>query len=59
LNKIVKFIEHNAEEAEEDINTLIEENYRNEKDNLLQTGRMQINQLYNKKMKLVNRETVK
>lgn len=50
-------MKHDSEEIEHDIDVFTEENFCSDKDKLVRTGIMQINQLYNKKMQLVNRET--
>lgn len=50
-------MKHDSEEIEHDIDILTEEHFCSDKDKLIRTGIMKINQLYNKKMQLVNRET--
>lgn len=48
---------HDLKGVERDMDILTEDNFSKDKDKLIRTGIMQINQLYNKKMQLVNRET--
>lgn len=54
---MIKFIEHDADKMEQGVNNLTEEIYNTEKEKLTQIGIMEVNQLYNKKMNLINRET--
>lgn len=54
---MIKFIDHDAKEMEQDIDEFTEENYQNEKEKLIYAGKMKIDQLYNKNIKLVNRKT--
>lgn len=54
---MIKFIDHDAEEMAQNIDLSSEENYEVEKEKLVCQGMMEIDQLHNKKMKLVNRET--
>jgi hypothetical protein len=53
---MVKFIEHNAEVIQQDIDDETEENYNMEKEKLIRMGKMEVNQLFNKKTKLLNKE---
>lgn len=50
-------MDHDAEETAQNIEGSSEENYKTEKEKFVRQGMMEINQLYSKKMKLVNRET--
>lgn len=54
---MIKFLDHDADEMEQAIDNLKETIYITEKEKLIHIGIMEINQLYNKKMKLINRET--
>lgn len=54
---MVKFIEFEADEIEQNIDTQSENKYHTEKKETILKGKMEINQLYNKKTKLMNRTT--
>lgn len=54
---MITFIDHDADEIEQNIDVMSEESYEKEKDDLVHQGVIEINQFYNKKMKCVNRET--
>jgi len=54
---MAKFIDHDADEEEQNIDSISEENSETEKVNLIRQGILEINQIYNKKIKLINRET--
>lgn len=58
LDKITKFIEHDADKIEQKIDRMTKEDYHKEKEKITFQGMMEINQLYNKNMKRLNRETV-
>lgn len=53
---MVNFIAHSAEIIQQDIDSETEENCYIVKEKLLRTGKMEVNQLFNKKIKLLNRE---
>lgn len=54
---MIKFIDHDALEIEQNIDDFTEKNYQSEKEKLIRIGAMKIDQLYNKNMKHVNRKT--
>ncbi|XP_060849469.1 V-type proton ATPase subunit E-like [Rhopalosiphum padi] len=54
---MVKFMEHEANEIEQNIDTQSEDEYNNKKNEIILKGKMEINQLYNKKTKLMKRTT--
>jgi len=54
---MVKFIEFEADEIVQNIETQSEDEYHNKKDEMILKGKMEINQLYNKKTNLMNRTT--
>lgn len=56
---MIKFIDHDAEYIANDTNSSTEEKYNMEKENLISIGKMRIDQLYEKKMKLIEREKAK
>lgn len=57
LDRMSKFIDHDAIEIEQNIDDITENNYLMEKEKLIHRGIMEINQLYNNKIKLINRKT--
>lgn len=54
---MVKFIEHGAELMVQEIDKATEEAFNIEKEKIISRGIMEIDQLYNKKTKMVHRET--
>ncbi|XP_025192598.1 V-type proton ATPase subunit E-like [Melanaphis sacchari] len=54
---MVKFIEFEANEIEKNIDTQSEDEYNIKKNEIILKGKMKINQLYNKKTKLMKRTT--
>ncbi|XP_026808481.1 V-type proton ATPase subunit E-like [Rhopalosiphum maidis] len=54
---MVKFMEFEANEIEQNIDTQSEDEYNNKKNEIILKGKMEINQLYNKKTKLMKRTT--
>lgn len=54
---MIKFIEHDADKMERGVDNLTEELYNTEKEKLTQIGIMEVNQSYNKKMNIINKET--
>lgn len=56
LDKMVKFLDHSAEVKEQKIDSVAEEKYNIEKEKLIHKGIMEVNQLYNNKTKLLNKE---
>lgn len=55
---MTKFIEHDADKIEQKIDKMTKDDYLKEKEKLILKGIMEINQLYNKNMKRLNKETV-
>lgn len=56
---MVKFIEFEADEIEQNIDTQSEDEYRFKKNEMILKGKMEVNQLFNKKTNLMNRKTAK
>lgn len=50
-------MEHEANEIEQNIDTQSKDEYNNKKNEIILKGKMEINQLYNKKTKLMKRTT--
>ncbi|VVC39217.1 ATPase, V1/A1 complex, subunit E [Cinara cedri] len=57
VNKMIKFIDHDADEMKQGIDDLAEETFYAEKEKLISIGITEVDQLYNKQLKLINRET--
>lgn len=54
---MIKFMDHDSDELVQNIDESSQESYEAEKEKLILKGTMEVNQLYNKKTILVNRET--
>ncbi|KAL5235536.1 hypothetical protein ACI65C_002946 [Semiaphis heraclei] len=59
VDRMVKFIEFEADEIEQNIDTQSEDEYRFKKNEMILKGKMEVNQLFNKKTNLMNRKTAK
>lgn len=55
MERMVKFIEHSAELMVQEIEREMNESYYTEKEKLIRIGIMEVNQMYNKKTKLLQR----
>lgn len=56
---MVMFLDHEAGEIEKSIENLVEIKYNIEKTNLIHKGKIGIDLLYEKKIKLIEKETLK
>lgn len=56
---MVMFFNHEADEVEKSIDNLTEIKYKVEKTNLTHKGKIEIDLLYEKKFKIVEKETLK